>query len=384
MKYLFVFAVLFMSFFTLSAQASKTETETEISKEADIVATQEPAEVPKNTSVVLENTLEACRDKLDNDDDGHVDCDDQDCEIYAICVETPQKTVPPTAVVKIIENERGAMCIDGIDNDNNGIVDCHEASCRRERKCQQKMYYIPEAPDKAPSLLVTLGLGLAFPNFRGSDISVHSRMYNTKIPFDPDMGVLMDFKVGYLPTHFIGFGLNIKGGGSYGSNRTDGKTISNNFDDAKYTAEKIWGHGGMFLRIQYPFKRFVPYLDIAAGYSFSVQRWDIFSSKEKWSTIEEWDNEQLDYPKEEITTTVGRFSFALEPGFDVFVRNRSIAIGMRAWLPVWATFKPSYDNIGLTVAVTFTPLWRAHRQLKPEYSNEASDSAPNAAYVEPN
>ena len=32
-----------------------------------------------------ETTLDACRDRQDNDGDGHVDCDDQDCEIFAIC-----------------------------------------------------------------------------------------------------------------------------------------------------------------------------------------------------------------------------------------------------------------------------------------------------------
>jgi hypothetical protein len=33
-----------------------------------------------------ENTIALCQDDADNDGDGHVDCDDQDCTIFAICV----------------------------------------------------------------------------------------------------------------------------------------------------------------------------------------------------------------------------------------------------------------------------------------------------------
>jgi hypothetical protein len=33
-----------------------------------------------------ENTPDACRDHADNDGDGHVDCNDQDCVVFAFCV----------------------------------------------------------------------------------------------------------------------------------------------------------------------------------------------------------------------------------------------------------------------------------------------------------
>ncbi|MCP4601824.1 MAG: hypothetical protein GY847_15135 [Proteobacteria bacterium] len=49
---------------------------------------KQSASLPSPTTPKLpENTLNACRDGLDNDSDDHVDCDDQDCEIFAICVE---------------------------------------------------------------------------------------------------------------------------------------------------------------------------------------------------------------------------------------------------------------------------------------------------------
>lgn len=36
-----------------------------------------------------EASLAACQDGIDNDGDGWTDCDDQDCEIFAVCVSTP-------------------------------------------------------------------------------------------------------------------------------------------------------------------------------------------------------------------------------------------------------------------------------------------------------
>ena len=32
-----------------------------------------------------ENTLAACMDKVDNDSDGKLDCDDEECQVFAIC-----------------------------------------------------------------------------------------------------------------------------------------------------------------------------------------------------------------------------------------------------------------------------------------------------------
>jgi hypothetical protein len=36
-------------------------------------------------SVTMENTKAACSDGIDNDHDGHVDCDDQDCQDLVMC-----------------------------------------------------------------------------------------------------------------------------------------------------------------------------------------------------------------------------------------------------------------------------------------------------------
>jgi hypothetical protein len=57
---------------------------------------QEQAEEPVRE---LERTLDLCRDGRDNDLDGHVDCDDQDCEGFAICSKMPPAEPPKPVLV---------------------------------------------------------------------------------------------------------------------------------------------------------------------------------------------------------------------------------------------------------------------------------------------
>jgi hypothetical protein len=46
--------------------------------------------------VLQENTVAQCGDKKDNDSDGHVDCADQDCAIFAICVKPERSDTSAT------------------------------------------------------------------------------------------------------------------------------------------------------------------------------------------------------------------------------------------------------------------------------------------------
>jgi hypothetical protein len=49
-----------------------------------------------------ENTPAMCRDGLDNDADTHVDCDDQDCEVFVVCAdrERHEPSAPPGSVAE--------------------------------------------------------------------------------------------------------------------------------------------------------------------------------------------------------------------------------------------------------------------------------------------
>lgn len=62
-----------------------------------------------------ENTAARCRDGIDNDLDGTFDCGDRNCQAIAeLCCVTE------------FTNDR---CSDGIDNDNNGFADCADYGC---------------------------------------------------------------------------------------------------------------------------------------------------------------------------------------------------------------------------------------------------------------
>ena len=62
------------------------------------------------------NCSEVCNDGVDNDNDGFIDCDDGDCEDFADC---------------LIER-----CIDGVDNDGDGLVDCDDPDCATNPSCE--------------------------------------------------------------------------------------------------------------------------------------------------------------------------------------------------------------------------------------------------------
>ena len=82
------------------------------------------------------------------------------------------------------------------------------------------MYYIPEPEDKAPGFFVSTGLGLALPNFRGSDSTAESSRYGD-VDLDTELGVLWDLQVGYLANPFFGVGLNFHLG-VVGSSKREG------------------------------------------------------------------------------------------------------------------------------------------------------------------
>ena len=84
------------------------------------------------SSNLVENTSELCKDGIDNDNDGKIDCQQDSCKDFVFC-QPPADPVP--------ENTE-ALCKDGIDNDNNGKTDCNEESCKDFDYC--KVEIIPE------------------------------------------------------------------------------------------------------------------------------------------------------------------------------------------------------------------------------------------------
>jgi hypothetical protein len=287
---------------------------------------------------------------------------------------------PPT-------EERGWMCADGVDNDRDGLTDCFEKTCQTHRRCRREIYYVPEPENKAPGLLISFGGGLAVPNFRGNRSEVRSDFHGD-VPYHPDLGGILDLSIGVLPVKFFGVGVNLMAGVTYGSNRSnwgrDNAADDPTFEDPyKYDAYKGFGHVGGFVRFQWPFDRFVPYLQISGGYTFARERWWIYDGNESWANIDSGDTADLDGDREIHVKEFRHFTAAIEPGFDVFARKRAFAVGLRAWMPVWATSNPDVDNIGIMLNFTFTPMWREKPVMKPEYVNPASTLEEETTAEEP-
>jgi hypothetical protein len=356
----------------------KTEEQTKEAEKETVVAEPEPSPPAQ------ESTVQDCTDGQDNDGDGHVDCDDQDCEIFAVCVKAappepekePAKEEAPPKPTWVPES--GIQCRDGKDNNGDGQIDCHEMTCQRYHYCRQLMYETPETPNKEPGLLVNIGFCVAFPNFRTPTATANSIHYG-EVPFDPDMGGMLALKLGYMSLKWLGVGLNFLTGITGASNHSEFLETTDDPNRYKYFGEKTFGHIGGFLRLQWVFDRVVPYLDIAAGYSFMEYQWQIYDPSNDWDDISgQWDDgNHDDYYYYDEGNIVGyqdtnrfrtrHFTFALEPGIDFYVSKRRFAIGLNAWMPVVASNDSSTDNIGVMFNLTYMPMWREQPRLKPEY-----------------
>jgi hypothetical protein len=73
--------------------------------------------------------VERCDDRLDNDSDGRIDCDDPDCARRSSCTQAP--VLVPGAPSVVAE-----LCGDGVDNDSNGLTDCGDPQCAGDLACQ--------------------------------------------------------------------------------------------------------------------------------------------------------------------------------------------------------------------------------------------------------
>jgi UPF0271 protein len=90
-----------------------------------------------------ENTVEACTDKVDNDNDKFTDCDDFDCCALVDC----KTTAPDSACAKKGSGGSGGSgggspentveaCTDKVDNDNDKFIDCNDFDCCKVVDCK--------------------------------------------------------------------------------------------------------------------------------------------------------------------------------------------------------------------------------------------------------
>jgi hypothetical protein len=234
------------------------------------------------------------------------------------------------------------------------------------------MYHYVEDDTRPPGLFVNFGFGAAFPNYRHPRAETDS-VHGDNISFDPDLGGMLDLQLGMMFLKYVGAGVNFKWAVT-GAGNHDHMIFSEQTDeDYKYMGLKYAANIGGFVRLQWPFERVVPYVNIHAGYSAARHRWHVYDGENSWSDIREHESDDS-WPIEgekdvKHSGSMRHFTFALEPGFDVQVVKRFFGIGLKAWLPVVASSDSETDNVGLILNFSFTPQWRGSKQLKDKYKN---------------
>lgn len=81
--------------------------------------------------------MEECDDGYDNDRDGLIDCDDEDCAEDEACEVVALYAAPMEE----------SICDDGIDNDDDGLIDCDDPSCELDDVCRMVALYSAPMPD---------------------------------------------------------------------------------------------------------------------------------------------------------------------------------------------------------------------------------------------
>lgn len=77
-----------------------------------------------------------CDDRIDNDDDSWIDCDDSDCYEDEACISIALYAVP-------LED-----CDDGYDNDRDGLIDCDDVDCEMDDACRMIALYAAPMPER--------------------------------------------------------------------------------------------------------------------------------------------------------------------------------------------------------------------------------------------
>lgn len=106
----------------------------------------QPVGSPETRASEPENTLAACQDGRDNDGDGQRDCADSDCQYFVVCAQSGQPAPQPTqpAQPQPTAENTAALCRDAVDNDGDGRIDCFDQDCAALPACQ------PQGPAPQP------------------------------------------------------------------------------------------------------------------------------------------------------------------------------------------------------------------------------------------
>lgn len=364
-KFVFVLTMtVVLTGFTKNLWAQDQEASAQKVKPPDSAA-QTIAEKDISKKEATETTANSCTDGMDNDNDGRIDCADDGCQIFAVCV---AGHIPSHAGT----SETGLLCRDNIDNNQDGKTDCEEMSCQGTHYCQVRMYDRPLAPkSKAPGFFVSLGGGATTPNYisGAKEFSVGGR----DVGFEPGIGGIGYLTLGIMPTKWLGLGMTWSKGKTNVSNRYDILGAASD-DDYRYKGHKRYSSSAAFLRLQAPLGRVVPYLEGSAAYTKSRTRLEVYDANNRWADIEDWYND----PDEDRSNLIGtasikrdavrQFAAHASLGLDVYVVEQMFAIGAKFSVPIWASDDVKQEPMMGLLTMTLTPKWREKKQLKQKYA----------------
>ncbi len=151
---LYCIALLFLSLFVACADSNSQGPElsySSYSESSNDDTTQNSSSSDENTSIdsedteIRENTIEACFDGVDNDDDGYSDCADYDCLDFSACMmcgnyndhpDTEEEEESTQECLPSYTEDTDTLCDDTYDNDLDGLIDCDDPDCLDADICQ--------------------------------------------------------------------------------------------------------------------------------------------------------------------------------------------------------------------------------------------------------
>jgi len=78
---------------------------------------------------------ENCSNGFDDDADGAIDCDDEDCFGTELCGAVCQAVAPINCGDQVFGTTSTTECGDGLDDDGDGLVDCDDPDCASFQGC---------------------------------------------------------------------------------------------------------------------------------------------------------------------------------------------------------------------------------------------------------
>ncbi|MGL1935855.1 MAG: heparin lyase I family protein [Fibrobacterales bacterium] len=156
-----------------SSESLLSDQSSDLSQEQSSYASSLDGSSEEITLWIPENRITECRDGLDNDGDGDIDCDDLECNDFIWCFAvdenySSERDDLSSSTREYVSNSDSAsdtlevVCDDMIDNERDGWMDCADPDCAEDPVChiapETHLYHI----DYEDGLMQSERLGLGY------------------------------------------------------------------------------------------------------------------------------------------------------------------------------------------------------------------------------